>query len=58
MCYKKSPTNERWLRNSLPNTKKVITFHQILIALIESQKNSIVEIYDRNRVYIHIKDEA
>ena len=39
-------------------TQKVVTFHQILIALIESQKNSIVEIYDRNRVYIHIKDEA
>ena len=28
------------------------------INCIESQKNSIVEIYDRNRVYIHIKDEV
>ena len=34
--------------------QSIIPFHQILIALIESQKNSIVEIYDSNRVYIHI----
>ena len=57
MCYKKTPTNERWLRNSLPNTKSDY-FHQILIALIEYQKNSIDEIYARNIVYIHIKDEV